>query len=344
MPLAEAPEHWLLLIHQLPAKPAYLRVKVWRRLQALGAVTVKNSVYALPMTERAQEDFEWLLEEISEAGGEALICEARLVGGLSNQEVRAMFNTARNADYEALAKEARELGMKLAASMDAPTRADGRARLARLKAEAARVVAIDFFGANGRETLDGLLTTLDALLQDGGPMRMIQGGGQAPGSALASRVWVTRTGVHVDRIASAWLIRRFIDPDARFKFVPAKGYVPEPNELRFDMFEAEFTHEGDSCTFEVLLARAGLADPALAAMAEIVHDIDLKDSKFGRDEASGIARLIDGIALTTEDDGRRIERGSAMLDDLYECFRTTLAHNSGPAGFGRVSTAQRQGA
>jgi len=321
----EAPERWLLLIHQIPAKPAYLRVKVWRRLQALGAVTVKGSVYALPANVQTQEDFEWLLKEIADGGGEALICEARLIAGLSNHEVRAMFNTARDAEYEALAKEARDFGGKLAAGVDGPTRADAQTRLVRLKTEAARVVAIDFFGANGRETLDGLLTTLGTLLREDGPMRMTQDAMSGAGSALSGRMWVTRAGVHVDRIASAWLIRRFIDPEARFKFVPPKGYVPEPGELRFDMFEAEFTHEGDNCTFEVLLARAGLSDPALAAIAEIVHDIDLKDSKFSREEASGIARLVGGIAATTEDDTRRIERGSAMLDDLYQYFRTTRA-------------------
>jgi hypothetical protein len=321
-PDARAFEPWLLLIHQIPAKPAYLRVKVWRRLQALGAVTVKNAVYALPANDQTQEDFEWLLKEITDVGGEALICEARLIAGLSNQEVRAMFNTARDADYTALAKEARDLGQELAAGVDAPTRADAQARLARLKTDAARVVTIDFFGANARETLDGLLATLGTLLQEHGPMQMIQGDMTGGGSALAGRVWVTRTGVHVDRIASAWLIRRFIDPEARFKFVPAKGYIPEPGESRFDMFEAEFTHEGDNCTYEVLLGRAGLSDQALAAIGEIVHDIDLKDGKFGREEASGIARLVDGIAATTEDDGRRIERGSVMLDDLYEYYRT----------------------
>ena len=321
-PDARAFEPWLLLIHQIPAKPAYLRVKVWRRLQALGAVTVKNAVYALPANDQTQEDFEWLLKEITDVGGEALICEARLIAGLSNQEVRAMFNTARDADYTALAKEARDLGQELAAGVDASTRADAQARLARLKTDAARVVTIDFFGANARETLDGLLATLGTLLQEHGPMQMIQGDMTGGGSALAGRVWVTRTGVHVDRIASAWLIRRFIDPEARFKFVPARDYIPEPGELRFDMFEAEFTHEGDNCTYEVLLGRAGLSDQALAAIGEIVHDIDLKDGKFGREEASGIARLVDGIAATTEDDGRRIERGSVMLDDLYEYYRT----------------------
>jgi hypothetical protein len=132
---------------------------------------------------------------------------------------------------------------------------------------------------------------------------------------------VTRRGVYVDRIASAWFIRRFIDPDARFKFVPAKGYEPEPGELRFDMYEGEYTHEGDHCTFEVLLSRAGLNDPALAAIGEIVHDIDLKDAKFGREEASGIARVMDGIAAANKEDERRLERGAAVLDDLYEVFR-----------------------
>jgi len=319
------PARWLLLIHQLPAKPAYLRVKVWRRLQGLGAVTVKNSVYALPTGEQAQEDFEWLLKEIVEGGGEALICEARLIDGLSDEEVRAMFNKARDADYDALAREARALGEALAGNTDLAVRADARAKLIRLKADAGRVVAMDFFGANSRETLDGLMAAIGALAQENGPMTAIQQStsvGSEGNGALTGRVWVTRAGVHVDRIASAWLIRRFIDPEVQFKFVPAKGYVPERGELRFDMFEAEFTHEGDRCTFEVLVARAGLSDPALAAIGEIVHDIDLKDAKFGREEASGIAHLIEGLSAANQDDQARIERGAAMLDDLYEYFRT----------------------
>ena len=104
---------WLLLIHQLPAKPAYLRVKIWRRLQDLGAVAVKNAVHALPMNEETQEDFEWLLREIVEGGGEAVVCEARLIDGLSDQEIRALFDQARDADYEAVAKDARALAKSL---------------------------------------------------------------------------------------------------------------------------------------------------------------------------------------------------------------------------------------
>jgi hypothetical protein len=205
-----------------------------------------------------------------------------------------------------------------------PPRAEAKAQLARLKARAAQVVAIDFFGANGRETVDGLLAGLEAELREDEVVaeQVASGAGAAGGiGALKRRVWVTRQGVHVDRIASAWLIRRFIDPEAVFKFVPGKGYAPASGELRFDMFEAEFTHEGDRCTFEVLLERAGLQDPALRAIAEIVHDIDLKDGKFGREEAGGIRTLIAGVAMASKADEERIARGAAILDDLYAYFR-----------------------
>src|SRR5262249_45585302 len=140
-------------------------------------------------------------------------------------------------------------------------------------------------------------------------------------TTFRGRTWVTRQGVYVDRIASAWLIRRFIDPEARFKFVSGKGYRPGEGELRFDMFEAEFTHEGDKCTFEVLLERAALKDAALRAIAEIVHDIDLKDDKFSRTEVAGIRTLIDGIAGTAKDDSDRIARGAEVFNNLYEYFK-----------------------
>src|ERR1700712_2136125 len=126
---APSPDRWLLLIHQLPAKPAYFRVKIWRRLQGLGAVAVKNAVYALPANEQTQEDFEWLLKEILEGGGEAMVCEARLIDGLSDQEVRRLFNTARDDDYEALGKEARLLAETMVPDMASAQRAEARAKL-----------------------------------------------------------------------------------------------------------------------------------------------------------------------------------------------------------------------
>lgn len=313
-----ATDRWLLLVHQLPAKPAYLRVKVWRRLQSVGAVPVKHGVYALPVSDQTQEDFEWLLREINEGGGEAMVCEARLVDGLSDAEVRARFDAARDADYEEIAKEARILAKTLDRAKSPERLTEARPQVVRLRARVAQVIAIDFFGANGRETTEGLVAALEARVSADAP----EDASDVPAIAgLKGRTWVTRQGVHVDRIASAWLIRRFIDPEAKLKFVPGKGYRKLPGELRFDMFEAEFTHEGDRCTFEVLLGRAGLRDAALNAIAEIVHDIDLKDAKFGRDEATGIARLIAGIAMGTSDDTQRLARGAEVFDGLYEYFR-----------------------
>ena len=152
---------------------------------------------------------------------------------------------------------------------------------------------------------------------------------QTPGAdALRGKVWVTREAVQIDRIASAWLVRRFIDPGARFKFVPGRAYLPRAGEVRFDMFEGEYTHEGDRCTFEVLLQRAGLHDDSLAAIGEIIHDIDLKDGKYGREETAGIRIVIAGIAAGKRDDEERLARGGAVLDDLYQSMKTQIAEKA----------------
>jgi hypothetical protein len=314
---------WLLLIHQLPAKPAYLRVKIWRRLQDLGAIAVKNAVHALPMNEETQEDFEWLLREIVEGGGEAFVCEARLIDGLSDENVRALFDRARDADYADVVKAARTLSKSVRPNAKSAAIAELRAQVARLRKRLAEVVSIDFFSAIGRETAEGLVKGLEARLNRDEVVTdkaTVDSGASAFGT-LRNRTWVTRQDVYVDRIASAWLIRRFIDPEAQFKFVSGKGYRPHEGELRFDMFEAEFTHEGDKCTFEVLLERCALKDPALRAIAEIIHDIDLKDSKFGRTEVAGIRTLIEGISVATKDDPVRIARGGEVFNDLYEYFK-----------------------
>lgn len=240
---------WLLFIHQLPPKPDYLRVKTRRRLRRIGAVAIKQTVYALASSDEALEDLQWLRQEIEAEGGSAVIVEAQLVEGLSDEELDAMLATERAAgDDEAVESK-----------------------------------------------------TIDRV---------------EPG-----RTWVTRTGVHVDRIASAWLIRRFIDPDARFKFAPARGYPRQSSELRFDMYEAEYTHAGEDCTFQTLVRRFGLRDRALTAIGEVVHDIDCKDDRYHRPETAGFAALIRGIVDTHEDDRTRLERGGAVLDDFYTYFR-----------------------
>jgi hypothetical protein len=313
---------WLLLIHQIPPTPAYFRAKVGRRLQKLGAVPIKNSVYVLPFGEQSQEDFQWLVREIVGEGGEATLCRAAFIEGLRDDQIENLFQTARDADYAAVAEEARELLGDLPSKLG---RTDERRPkleedLARLRKRMAEVAAIDFFSTSGRVAAEAALEALERRLRRNEPVPP-----EATPSALRpedhrGRVWVTRKNVHVDRIASAWLIRRFVDPDARFKFVPGQGYRAADGELTFDMYEGSFTHVGDACTFETLLDRFALKEPGLSAIAEIVHDIDVKDGKFSRSEAPGVAALIAGIAVAHREDERRLEVGGAMLDALLGLF------------------------
>ncbi|HYS54360.1 MAG TPA: chromate resistance protein ChrB domain-containing protein [Thermoanaerobaculia bacterium] len=300
---------WLLLIHQLPPTPNYLRVKVARRMQRIGAVAIKNTVYALPATESALEDFQWTVRQIRADGGEANLFEARVIEGLSDGEIQQLFNAARDEDYEAIASEARSLD-----------REDGQ-RLAldivRLRKRIADVQSIDFFGAPKGQLAVAVLEELARSIEE-----PTQASSEAERSeTYRDRTWVTRAGVHVDRMASAWLIRRFVDPEARFKFVTEKQYAPKDGEVRFDMFNAEFTHEGDRCTFEVLIDRMSLDDPALRTIAEVVHDIDLKEAKFDRPETSGIAVMVASIAMAHRDDEERIARAAAVLEDLYVYYQ-----------------------
>ncbi len=317
----------MLLIHQIPPRPAYLRVKIGRHLHRIGAVAIKNSVYALPRNDETQEDFQWVLREIVKGGGDASIVEARFIDGLSDEQVKALFQAAREADYRELAEQARATASALPKRGPPPEnrRAEVAAQIARLRQRTSELAAIDFFGAPGREVVEGLVSGLEARMKPSVE-------GHEPAKPAVERIeyqgrtWVTRTGIKVDRMASAWLIRKFIDPKARFKFVPAKGYLPEEGELRFDMFEAEFTHEGDLCTFEVLVQRFGLTDPPLRAIAEIVHDIDVKDAKYGREEAPGIGQLVAGIAAGHTADEERLARGTALFDDLYALHRGATKH------------------
>ncbi len=310
---------WLLLIHNLPPKPDYFRVKIWRRLQRIGAVAIKNSVYVMPRTDQALEDLQWTLGEITEGRGEASICEADFVDGLANDQVEALFKAARDADYAAIAEEARELvRASRSGSADREKTDEREPEVARLRRRLGEVAAIDFFDSLVRQTAEGLVASLEAGLRDEPSIE--EGDASLSLREYRKRIWVTRKGLHIDRMASAWLVRRFIDADAAFKFVPAKGYRPEKGEVRFDMFQAEFTHEGDRCTFEVLLHRMKARDAGLQAIAEITHDIDLKDAKFGRQEAAGIDRVITGICRAYKDDESRLARGSALFDDLYASF------------------------
>jgi len=303
---------WLALLHQLPAKPPYLRVKIWRRLQAIGAVPLKNAVHVLPLRDETEAAFRDLLAEITGSGGEAQLIEARLIEGQTDDDLRALFNSARNADYEELAEGARR------AIDGGPV---SGAEIAKFQRRLAEIVRLDFFGAEGRQLAESALRELDEQSYAHPDVSRSDAPPHLSPANLKNRVWVTRRGVHVDRIASAWLIRRFIDRKARFKFVDAKGYSPTSGELRFDMIEGEFTHECDRCSFETLLHRAELSDdPALVAIGEIIHDLDIADGKFGRPETAGLGAMLFGICASTDDDLERIARGSDVLDQFHAFF------------------------
>ncbi len=303
---------WLALLHQLPAKPPYLRVKIWRRLQAMGAVPLKKAVHVLPCSGESAAAFNSLMAEIVDNGGEATLIEARLLAGLSDGDVRALFDAARRTDYEEIAQAARRL---------LETGPASGTDIARLQKRLEDVGRLDFFGAPGRQQAEAALAELDRQRYQHPDVSRTDPAAATEATDLTNRIWVTRSGVHVDRIACAWLIRRFIDPEARFKFVDSRRYDPAEGELRFDMADAEFTHEGDRCSFETLLLRAGLLDdPALVAIGEIIHDLDIADGRFARPETPGLGAILSGVCASTDDDLQRIAMASDALNQFHAFF------------------------
>jgi hypothetical protein len=318
---------WVLLIHQIPPKPDYLRVKIGRRLQRVGAIPVKNSVYVLPDGDQSVEDFQWIRREIVDGGGDASVCRAAFIDGLTDDQLRDAFRAARDADYAEIAEAARALQPAARTRDAAPGR--GEEDVSRLRKRFAAVAGIDFFEASGRAAADKALNAVEMKLAPAN-VRQAAASSRADRGKYRARTWVTRKGVFVDRIASAWLIRRFIDPDARFRFVDPETYRPMPGELRFDMFEGEFTHEGDRCTFETLVHRFGLeSDPALMTIAEVVHDIDMKDAKYDRPDTAGVESLLTGIARSSPNDEERVGHGGALFAALYASARGAAADATG---------------
>ncbi len=316
---AKQKTEWLLLIHQIPPKPDYFRVKIWRRLQKVGAVAIKQSVYALPDTTQSYEDLHWIVTEIKEGGGTASLSKAVFLEGISDEDIRSLFHAARDEEYEKVAGDARCL---IADSTESSTETatvlqKRKKELNRLRNRFSEISGIDFFQATGREEAERLLDQCMNLLSK---PEEPQTDTPSKYKDVSAHTWVTRKSIYVDRIACGWLIRRFIDPDSQFKFVSEEGYQPQAGELRFDMFQGEFTHIGDACSFEVLISTFSLDSKPMRAMAEIIHDIDLKDKKYSRPEASGIETIFSGIKASSHSDQERLERGSALLDELYASF------------------------
>lgn len=317
--------HWLLLTHQLPAEPSNVRVKVWRKLQDLGAVPIKNSIYVLPNLPGTKEDFEWLRKEIIQMKGDASVFLADSVTDIDDKEIVAAFQKARAKEFERFSEESTAIVGALEASIQGgQIKGEALDRLEKRwsgkKMDWERLQKVDFFKSPNRAKSEALMNTIQKLFQNAKALSRQaspEPPSQVDSKTLKGKIWVTRTSPHIDRIACAWLIRRFIDSKAKFKFVTEPYKRKGTSEWRFDMAEGEFTHFGDWCSFETFLHRLGLRDPALMEMAEIIHDIDLKDKKFGRLEASGLSQIIRGLCRTHDKDRARVEAGMLVLDSLY---------------------------
>ncbi len=317
---------WILLIHQLPPKPTNLRVRIWRKLQKLGAVGIKNSVYVLPANEKTHEDFQWLKQEIESAGGEATVFQASSVHGATDEEIIGAFNKARDEEFAAIAAELDGLAGAVRQQTRGKHLSTGRlatheSELDKLHSQLESIVTNDFFNANGRALcLAAYERYQKAIRAAHGPVSKAARSNTKPGTLDSAkyqgRRWMTRRNLHVDRLASAWLIKQFIDKRPRFYFV-AEGETVE-GSIPFDMYGAEFTHHGEDCTFETMLKRFGLSNSkALNEIAEIVHDIDLKDDKFHRLEAAGLNAIINGLSETLRNDRKLLQQCSAIFDGLY---------------------------
>jgi hypothetical protein len=306
---------WLVLVFQLPARPTAARMRVWRQLQRLGALPVKGGAYVLPQTPQTREDLEWLRTEIGAMKGDATLFAADPVDARAAADLAAQFRNARAADFAALAREAKALARP--AKGREPTTPARAVR--QLSDRLAHLQSIDFFGAaNAAEAADAVAALVRRPGDTMPQTAAVQGPALKP-AAYRARAWVTRPRPGIDRFACAWLIRRFINPNARVVFSADADTASRehPRAVPFDMYGVEFGHQGSECTFEVLIRRFRLRDPALGPLARLVHAVDLKDDRYVVPEAGAIQRVVEGLRRIHADDGVLLERGIEMIEALY---------------------------
>lgn len=292
---------WILLVFSLAKRGASLRVTVWRKLQRYGALPLGNSGYFLPNTEENRERFEWLATTVRTEGGEASVLEVQSIDNCSFAQMKQQFSDARAEDYRELLKDLRN-----------PASPRQSSRITRLRKRFQVVVSIDFFGNPLRKQVEQALSSLQASRTKSVATEIAN----VSPVEYRNRVWVTRPRPGVDRVTSAWLIRKFIDPKAKFAFAPEDKKPAKA--VPFDMYEGGFGHRGEDCTFETLLKAFHIRDKKVLVMAEVVHDADLFDEKFGRKEGFGIDEVMKGWAREGLDDQELLRRGIQLADGLYK--------------------------
>jgi hypothetical protein len=300
---------WLLLTFTLPTKRASQRVEIWRKLQRYGTVPLGNSGSLLPNSPANEERFQWLATAIHKYGGEASVVHVESIDNISTPQLIGRFAEARARDYQELIRE-------IGKYTSLPQQQQGAGRLSRLRSRFQEIVEVDFFESPLQKRVAELLANADA----GRLAKPRQVAANINPKEFRKRVWVTRPRPGVDRSASAWLIRRFIDPRARFEFAPEEQ-VPEGG-VPFDMFHSGgFGHRGEDCTFETLVKDFRIRDGKVKAIAEIIHDADLADEKFGRKEGFGVDEVLKGWARQGVPDAELLERGIQLVEGLYHALK-----------------------
>src|SRR5918994_3019096 len=301
----------LLLLVGVPPTPSSLRVRVWRRLRSLGAVALKRLAYLLPDTPERYEDFQWLAQEVQRDGGDATLIRVQQIENVSPGEVLRLFHEPRDHDYRQLAARYRKVLQRLDKKSISPAMQEELARLAK---DHQRLRDIDFFDAPGGAEVRRLeeaiaMRTRRPEAQRSEPRPSLDL------SKLRKRRWVTRPRPHIDRVASAWLIKRFIDPEAVFVFAPPAEFPADA--IPFDAPRGEVSHQGEDCTFETLVKRANLRDRRLVRLAEVVHEADLRDGKYPHEEARGIDVAVRALLAASPDDHQVLAQGMSMFEGLY---------------------------
>ncbi len=303
----------ILLLVGVPPTPSSLRVRVWRRLRSLGAVPLKRSAYLLPDTPERYEDFQWLAQEIEREGGEATLIRIQQIENISPENVQRLLHEPRDHDYRQLAARYR----KVLQSLEKKPAVKGARlpeELAHLAREHQRIRDIDYFDAPSGAEVRRLEEVIAMRTRRQEPVHREE---RRPLdlAGLRGRRWVTRPRPHIDRIASAWLIKRFIDPDAEFLFAPPAEFPKDA--IPFDAPGVELSHQGEDCTFETLVKRARLRDRRLVRLAEIVHEADLRDGKYPHEEARGIDVAVRALLAASPDDRQVLAQGMTLFEGLY---------------------------
>jgi len=298
---------WLLLLVRLPATHSAERVAIWRKLKKSGAIQIQTSTYILPDDPPRYETFQWLTQHIRHTGGDATLVRVREIEGLSNERLIELFNAARAKEYASL----REMLRPLMARTTRTSSLDRR--LNRVRKQFREIRATDFFASPKAKDLGKILRKLEET-QPGSKTQP-----RLERRDFRNKVWLTRPRPEIDRVGSAWLIRKFIDPKAKFVFGNKRGL--NGRVITFDMLEGDFSHDGDDCTFETLIRRFGIQDKPVCKIAEMVHDADLGDDKFQRTECIGIDRVLKGWAKEGLSDQEILRRGFECFDALHMFLR-----------------------